>query len=382
MPASVEALESETRRVGEFLQEKYPDLPAALHVAAVMHAQLRETAKAKQLWQRCVELAPDDERFRVNLASVAMGQGDSQAAIDALEPLVQDGQQSADVLLHYGMALNNLGRSEEAVEIMSQAVERYPNSGAHHSVLGQSQLKQGDLEAGIASLEKALELGDQPPDTYFQLAGAYRRSGDQEKAQQYNEQFQQLKAEAPIDAQQRFQKLSTAEARATAITILLEAATVHATQGDHRRAELYLLRLLSLDPAHRIACRALADHYQDRGMLREEQTVREHLVRIEPFRFENLLQLAQVSAELQQVDRAEAYLKQAVAQHPTSATPYAALAEFYLQIERTADARWYAEEAVRRAPSAEGYRFLAGTYRLLGDRAGEQRALDAAESLK
>ncbi|QEG38100.1 tetratricopeptide repeat protein [Roseimaritima ulvae] len=379
VPAGVEALEQETRRVAQDLLEQFPQQPAAMHVAAVMHAQLRETSEAQRLWRKCVELAPDDPRYRVNLASVAMDQGDSQTAITALQDLVDNGNDSEDVLLHYGMALNNVGNSEQAEQVLAKAVKRYPQSGSHWSVLGQAQLKNGEFQQAADSLQQALDLGVQLADVYFQLANAHSRLGNTEQAKTFREKFQQLKQEAPVEAQERFHKLSTAEARRTAITILLEAATVCQAQEDIDRAELYLLRLLSLDPANLLGCRTLADLYQHTGALREEQTVREHLLLVEPFRFENLLTAAQVAAELKQLDRAEALLKQAVAQQPTSAMPYAALAEFYLQVQKTSQAKFYAEQAVRRSPSPEGYRFLAETYRLLGDSEGERRALDAAK---
>ncbi len=381
VPASVEALEQETRRVAEFLLEEYPQLPAALHVAAVMHAQLRETAEAQRLWRMCVERAPDDLRYRVNLASVAMDQGDSQTAVETLQGVVQAGSDSADVLLHYGMALNNVGDSQQAQAVLEKAVKLYPESGSHWSVLGQSHLKNGEYQPAADALQKAVDLGVQLADVYFQLANAHSRLGHAEQAESFREQFQKLKASTPVEAQDRFRKLSTAEARSTAITILLEAASVYQAQGDTERAELYLLRLLSLDPANLLACRTLADLYQQKGSLPEEQTVREHLLLLEPFRFENLLSVAQVAAELKQFNRAEAYLKQAVAQQPTSVTPYAALAEFYLQVQKMTQARFYAEEAVRRTPSAEGYQFLAKTCRQLGDSQGERRALDAAKMI-
>ena len=51
--------------------EPHPTIEA-LHVAALMHAQFRQSKQAETLWRRCVELAPQSEQYRVNLAAIAM----------------------------------------------------------------------------------------------------------------------------------------------------------------------------------------------------------------------------------------------------------------------------------------------------------------------
>ncbi len=130
------------------------------------------------------------------------------------------------------------------------------------------------------------------------------------------------------------------------------------------------------------ACRSLADLYQASHALAEERVVRERLTELEPFRFDNHLALAKVSSELGRWEDAEASLKLALAHQPGAAIGYVALAEFYYQAEMAGKARWYAQEAVRRFPSAEGYEFLAQTCRLGGDEASAAAAQQRATQLR
>ena len=57
-------------------------------------------------------------------------------------------------------------------------------------------------------------------------------------------------------------------------------------------------------------------------------------------------------------------------------------AEFYVDVGKAKQARWFAQEAVRRQPTVKGYEFLANTCRLVGDNAAANAALEMARKLK
>ncbi len=242
VPASVQSLEQEARQVAADLQARYPQAAAALHVGAILHAQLRETEQAAALWQQALARAPEDQRYSVNLAVVAMDRGDYSLAQQTLQSLVDQGNTSADVLHHYALALSNLGENAAAVEVLQQAVTLYPQSADHWLLLGKTQLQRGEYAAAKTALLTALERGAESADLYFQLANAHRSLGEQERAAEYQQRFQQWKQTRELAADQRFQVLSTEEARATATATLIEAAAVDIQQRDTVRAEVSLLR--------------------------------------------------------------------------------------------------------------------------------------------
>jgi predicted Zn-dependent protease len=280
-----------------------------------------------------------------------------------------------------GLALSNLGRGEEAEQVLAAALQRYPESAAHWLVLGQTQLKLGKASESETSLRKALELGLDSADLFFALGNACAQQGKQEEAAQAREQFARRKASAPLAADERFAVLSLAEAKRTAVAVMLEAAIVHAWQQDSLEAERLLLRAIAIEPTSAASCHKLAQIYREAGLAAEQRAVVERLVQLERLNLAHYLELARLSAELDEPEAAEAALKLAISVAPDNAAPYTTLARFYLQEQQLKKARWYAQESVRREPTAERYVLLASTCRLLGDQATAEAALAEAQRL-
>jgi tetratricopeptide (TPR) repeat protein len=380
-PATMEQLQREAELVAEELVERFPKLPEALHVLAILRAQLRQTAEAEKLWRKCIEMDPRHGAYYVNLAAVAMDRGNSELAAKTLQQAVDAGCGSPDVYHHLAVSLTNLGRLDEAEKIAARALQDSPKSAAHWLVLGQAQLQSGKAAEAETSVRTAMELGNRSAEVLFALASACARQGKHREAESYQKAFTELKASQTPPVAQRFQVLTTAEARRTAVAVLTEAAAVHTWQKDSLEAERLLLRAITLDPGSAASCRALAGVYHQAGMAPEERVVRRRLIEIEPFHFDNYVDLAKVSAELGEPETAEAALKMAIAIRPAAADGYAALAQFHLQQGKPRQARWFAQEAVRRAPTAEGFRFLATACRLAGDDTAADAALAVASSL-
>jgi tetratricopeptide (TPR) repeat protein len=265
--------------------------------------------------------------------------------------------------------------------VVEKALAEHPQSASHWVVLGQAQLKIGKAPEAETSLKKAVDLGAGTASVFFALANACARQGKQDEAAQYRQRYAELSQGDSLEAKERFQALSTAEARRTAVAILTEAATVHSWQSDTLEAERLLLRAIALDPAAAASCRALATLYYEASMPAEERVVRRRLVEIEPGSFENYLNLAKVSAQLGEPEAAEAALKLAIAMRPEAAQAYATLAQFYLEAGRAEKARWFAQAAVRREESVEGYLLMASACQQLGDQPSAQAAIDMARKL-
>jgi tetratricopeptide (TPR) repeat protein len=381
VPASAEAMQAEAQRASADLLASFPEQAEAVHVAAMTHAQLRQTAEAQRLWQKCIELAPQSEQYRVNLAVVAMDRGNSELAAQTLQELTSAGSKSPEVLHHLALALSNLGRNEQAVQTIQQALAAQPRYAAGWLVLGQTQLKGGDPADAETSLRKAIDLGIHSADAYFALATACARQGKEDEAAGFRKQYDQLSASQPLAARERFQVLSSAEARRTAVVVLTEAAIVYSRLQDPAAAENLLLRAIALDPASVASCRTLAELYMVVGRPADERVVRRRLVEIEPYSFENCVDLAKVSAQLGDESGAEAALKLALAVRP-EAVAHGTLAQFYLQAGKAKEAHWHAQQAARLKPTAEAYVFLASTCRLLGANDEAEAAMAEARKLQ
>jgi tetratricopeptide (TPR) repeat protein len=382
VPVTVDSLVEESKEVAANLRDMYPDTPEPLHVAAMLHSQIRESAEAEQLWLQCIEMDPGNLHYYVNLSAISMDRGKSQMAAEVLEEAIEKGLESTDLYHHLALAYMNLGRFEEAETTIRKALADQPQASPYRLLLGQAQLKQGNAADAETNLRKAIERGSDSPNAYFALGNACAQQGKKEEAAKAWEVFKEKKASKPLDKQQRYSILATAEARRTAITTLCEAATVHMNYENTLASEILLLRALAIDPSASTPYVLLEQLYRQAQMPAEQRTVLRRMTELDPANHVYYYYLARASLALGEPRRAEAALKMAITMRPRSAEPYATMAQFCLENDRPEKARWYAVQAIRREPTPEGYRFLAVTCRRLGDSAAADRAEAQAEQLE
>lgn len=375
---SKDALEDEATRAAEQLLELLPNNANALHVKAMLNAQLHNTAEAEELWTKCIELDPTSEPYYINLAAIAIDRGENQLAIDTLRAANERGIQSADINHHLGVALNNIGESAAAAEIARQTLASLPDSGAHWFILGQAQLQSGELEEAETSLKRALELGGHSKALYFALFNVSARLGKKEAAQEYRTQYSSFK-EVELKVEERYQILSEAEALRVCISILSEAVALYRAIPDLQTAEHYLLRILALEPDNLPACQDLLEIYVKRRELANEISVRQRITELNSTNLLNYLLLAKALSQTGAQQAAEAQIKLAISLAPQMVTGYAAMADFLLEQSQPSQAQWYVEQAIRIKPSRQGFELLARTLAEQGKLTESRAALEMSK---
>ncbi len=379
---STEALQQDLEFVVASLQTQYPRLPEALHVAAMMKAQTRKYGEAQELWQQCIRLAPKQELYYINLASVAMEQGNNELALNTLRQGVILGFDSFDISHHLSLALSNLGQFEEAVELIEKSLKKYPDAVGHWLLLGQGQLEMGNAVDAEKSFRKAMDLGAKSASLYVGLGNACLRQGKREEAKRFLESYADIKKSDTLTGQERYQVLSTQEIKRTSMAIFTEAATIYFQQKDLLHTEQLLMRCVAIEPQSASALRALADLYFRTKMLPEERVLRERILEVGSDRFGDYLDLAKVCALQKDRESAEATLKLAMTMFPQAIEPYAALSQIYLESGKFDAARWYAQQSIERQPSAEGFRFLASICQKMNDPQGAAEAMRLANQIE
>ncbi len=379
---SADDLQAELEQAVSDLRNQFPKLPDALHVAAMMKAQTRQYSEAKELWQECIRLAPKQEIYCVNLASIAMEIGDNQLAIRALDEGEAQGFESFDFRHHRAIALAKLGRYEESIATIQKAMLKSQNDSSNWILLGQAQLELGKPAEAEASFRKALELGAASPSVFVGLGNACARQGNRLEAAKHLKTYTELMNRDKLSGQERYQVLSEKEIRKTATTVFTEAATVYFRQKDNLQTERLLMRCVALAPKDMSGLRALADLYFKTKMLAEERVVRERILELGQPQFRDLVDLAKICSQLQDNKSAEAALKMAMTLNPSAIEPYATLSQFHLQAGDLSKARWYAQQSIERQPTAEGFRFLASICQKQKDEIGASQALKLAQQLE
>jgi predicted Zn-dependent protease len=172
---------------------------ARLHYErAIFLTELDEFDRAKPDFEAATNLAEGSEIGYLAAAHKELSEGKISEAIRSAREGVQQGPNSHALLTLLGEALIrsgiNPGQAEfvEAQTALEKAVAEQSNDPASQLALGRVYLLGDRLEDAIAHLEKAGELEPDKPAVYANLAKAYRRHGEIERAQDALAQLEQL----------------------------------------------------------------------------------------------------------------------------------------------------------------------------------------------
>lgn len=158
-----------------------------------------DPAGALAAWRLAVENYPNDLAWRRRLASMLLAAGESDAAAEQfelvraamieaeaaadsiheiLEKLVQLRPERTDLRRDLAESLIELGRAREAVAI--------------HEELGEQAIRNGDLEEGLASLERALEFDSENASLIEKTARLCERTGRADRAMEHYERLAEI----------------------------------------------------------------------------------------------------------------------------------------------------------------------------------------------
>lgn len=215
--------------------ELSPDLPGVQRTLGVVLFEAGQHARAVEPLARASQQSPGDRELRrmLGLAHLESAQYSEAAAILA-EVAAAAGHEASpeDAALHYahGLALARSGRAEEAEAVFAALLARHAGSPRIHVLLGEAQAQEGDFEAAIDHLERALELDPEVAEARPALGVIRLRRGELEPAQHA---FEEELERRPGDVRTRF-----------------HLATVLDLRDRPQAALAELRRVLALDPAH------------------------------------------------------------------------------------------------------------------------------------
>jgi tetratricopeptide (TPR) repeat protein len=174
----------------------FPNSPDLLIDRGAAYTLSGRTESAIQDFAAAVRLAPDRPDARFFLALADYNQAKYSEAIAALKQAEQDGVQDPD--LHYLMAECLLkadrAQSPEALAELDRALKLNSNSVAARTLRGRLLLEKGQLKEAIADLEIANRFDPGSRSTLYNLARAYRSTGQTARAEAL---FRQLRSEKP-----------------------------------------------------------------------------------------------------------------------------------------------------------------------------------------
>jgi len=123
---------------------------------------------------------------------------DEAAAQKVLEPLVKAEPQSARMNFMLGDTLLNQQQPDKAIPYLKKAVAVDPKMAAAQASLGRALLQANQGSAAIPHLQAALPV-DKDGSLHFQLASAYRGSGQADQAREAMVKYQEIRKKLEAD---------------------------------------------------------------------------------------------------------------------------------------------------------------------------------------
>lgn len=147
--------------------------------------------EAVREWRAALALKPGNPGLERELAVSLFLGADFPAALESAQALLKTQPKSAEFNFMAGDSLVRLEQPEKAVPYLRAALANDPKMTEADASLGLALARIGKQAEAIPHLVKALRL-DQDGSLHFQLAGAYRATGEVDKARAMMEQYQQM----------------------------------------------------------------------------------------------------------------------------------------------------------------------------------------------
>lgn len=382
-PPTTDLLFAELVRVTDYLQQRIPNQPDPIEIAARVQFWFGNSDQAVKLWERCVQLAPQYGHAYFGMGIAAAKRGDYEAAADFLRKSLELTPTSTESQIALGDALINAGEIEEAIAVLNRGPGPGAPSAQREALLGQACLQRHDYDAARTHYELAIRLEPCSSDAYYGLAMTYNRLGKADEAAKQMAKFKEVRAtERKIRTQDKRDYDDQEVNRSEVAKKYTDIGTVLFSQGFQSEAEKIWQRAAKLAPKD-IPCRqALAWLYRQSNRRQDAIRVLEELAKLEPAGIEYTVEIGRIQAELGDFDVAEQLFRQVREKAPRHPDGYLAAARLYIDSgTNLPEAVVLATEAVALEATASNYELLSETHEMNGDRAGALAAIVLAMRL-
>jgi len=218
--------------------------------------------------------------------------GDAATAEQLCVNALQEYPEDPNFLCLSARALIMLGKYSVAEERLNNAITLFPDFSRPRVVRGELRLTQGRLQDAEAEFRRAIELGDDDPNTQIKLSRVMMLRGDTEAARQavdeslrldpvrarLAEAFELEKTGQPAEAEKIYRDILKRDPEnVDALRLLAGTAT---SQKQYRDAEVLLKRALDLTPDFGRAMADLVVNLVDQEKIDEALEYANRLVRI------------------------------------------------------------------------------------------------------
>ncbi len=150
--------------------QSYPTDVAALRMRAEVAARLRRVGEARQLLERCLELAPGFDAARENYAMLLNRNGRAQAALRQIEQLLAKSPRDPGYRNLRAAILANLGDYDETIRVYEELLSEQSAQPKMWMSYGHALRTAGRQADSVAAYRRAISLAPTLGEAYWSLA--------------------------------------------------------------------------------------------------------------------------------------------------------------------------------------------------------------------
>ena len=114
--------------------------------------------QAELLYQKVLAAEPGNPFAIYALGSIALFRGDQAGAVPLLRHALAAGYEGENVYTQLGIALQSMGRAEEAMEVYQAGIKKDPRNPRYPSNVSVLLAQKGDFEGALQMAQHALKL--------------------------------------------------------------------------------------------------------------------------------------------------------------------------------------------------------------------------------
>ncbi len=180
---------------------KLAQLPTSFEMHEVMaeiHRNQGRHQESVNEWKKALELSPGNPVARKELAVSLILTHDYEAAKPLVDSLLTEEPRSAQFNYLAGDILLNQQRPGEAIPFLKKALGFDPGFTSGHASLGRAYMSVGEAAKAIPHLKSALVM-DEDGSLHYQLARAYRTTGQNELASQLLQKYKKIQESIELE---------------------------------------------------------------------------------------------------------------------------------------------------------------------------------------
>ena len=161
---------AKAERLTREVLKKDPTDVVAIRLLANIGVKVGQYQDARNLLERCLELAPDFHMARHSYAIALFRSQELEAAIKQLDILLKAEPMNPSYLILKATVLVRMGAHAEALGMHEHILKHYPNQAGPHMNYGHTLKSVGRVDEAIQAYRKSIELSPAIGESYWSLA--------------------------------------------------------------------------------------------------------------------------------------------------------------------------------------------------------------------